>query len=410
MNMKKIRLGNYISLITDYHSGGSYQTLKEKTKILHKPDYGVYVRTINFESDNFDSDLVYCDEASYNFLEYSHVKENDILMNKIANPGSVYLMPKVSYKATCGLNLFLIRLKDISQRYMYYVMKHNEKYIKSKAHGTSTKTITKDEVRDLSFYIHEKTDDQIKVEKTLSIIEQKIAINKKINKEIENMAKELYDYWFIQFDFPGADGKPYKSSGGKMIYNPILKTEIPEGWEVKKLGYILTKNTCSFDYKSVQPTIDLSVMPSDSIALSQINSSNNFTSNLFVMKKKDILFGSIRPYLHKAGIAPCDGVVAGTVHSYRIRNSNDYNFALLTICRSQFFDYALNISYGTKMPIVNSDDILDYKVPYSAEVSKLFNEIDIADCITNLISENHRLTKLRDELLPLLMNGQVSVK
>ena len=58
----------------------------------------------------------------------------------------------------------------------------------------------------------------------------------------------------------------------------------------------------------------------------------------------------------------------------------------------------------------NSDDILDYKVPYSAEVSKLFNEIDIADCITNLISENHRLTKLRDELLPLLMNGQVSVK
>ena len=93
MNMKKIRLGDYISLITDYHSGGSYQTLKEKTKILHKPDYAVYVRTINFESNNFDSDLVYCDESSYKFLEYSHVKENDILMNKIANPGSVYLMP-----------------------------------------------------------------------------------------------------------------------------------------------------------------------------------------------------------------------------------------------------------------------------------------------------------------------------
>ena len=71
MNMKKIRLGDYISLITDYHSGGSYQTLKEKTKILHEPDYAVYVRTINFENNNFDSDLVYCDESSYNFLEYS---------------------------------------------------------------------------------------------------------------------------------------------------------------------------------------------------------------------------------------------------------------------------------------------------------------------------------------------------
>lgn len=235
MNMKKIRLGDYISLITDYHSGGSYQTLKEKTKILHKPDYAVYVRTINFESNNFDSDLVYCDESSYKFLEYSHVKENDILMNKIANPGSVYLMPKVSYKATCGLNLFLIRLNGISQRYMYYVMKYNESYIKSKAHGTSTKTITKDEVRDLSFYIHDEPEEQKKVEKTLNCIARKISLIRNINKELETMAKEIYGYWFIQFDFPNTNGTPYKSSGGKMIWNNELGQEIPNGWKVQKI-------------------------------------------------------------------------------------------------------------------------------------------------------------------------------
>ena len=147
--MKKIKLGDYIDILTDYHSGGSYQTLKEKTKILYEPDYAVMIRTLNFENIDFVDNLIYCDKSSYDFLSYSHVFEDDILMNKIANPGSVYLMPKVDYKVTCGMNLFLIRLKGVNQKYMYYVMKYNEPYIKSKGHGTTTKTNRKEEVRSI---------------------------------------------------------------------------------------------------------------------------------------------------------------------------------------------------------------------------------------------------------------------
>jgi type I restriction enzyme S subunit len=230
-----------------------------------------------------------------------------------------------------------------------------------------------------------------------------------INDNLQQMAKALYDYWFTQFDFPNEDGKPYRTAGGQMVWNKQLKREIPIGWSVRKLSDILQKNTKAFGYLTPQPAIDLSVMPSNSIALSQLNTSDSFTTNLFEMKRGDILFGSIRPYLHKAGIAPCDGVVAGTIHSYRVKNSRDYNFALITLARDIFFDYAVNVSSGTKMPVVSSDSILAYQVPYDTGVVEKFNNIALMETITQNVQENQKLMALRDWLLPMLMNGQATI-
>ena len=128
-------------------------------------------------------------------------------------------MPKVEYNCNCGMNLFLIRFKEINQRYMYYVMKNNEEYIKSKAHGTTTKTITKDEVRNLEFKIHDTKSEQDKVEKILTTIDKKIDNNTQINNNLEELMKTIYQRWFIEFEFPNEEGKPYKSSGGKLVYN-----------------------------------------------------------------------------------------------------------------------------------------------------------------------------------------------
>jgi type I restriction enzyme S subunit len=84
---------------------------------------------------------------------------------------------------------------------------------------------------------------QQKIASVLSSLDAKIELNNKINQELETMAKTLYDYWFVQFDFPNSNGKPYKSSGGKMVYNKELKREIPEGWEVKKISHLLDVTT-----------------------------------------------------------------------------------------------------------------------------------------------------------------------
>ena len=160
-------------------------------------------------------------------------------------------------------------------------------------------------MRSFELSIHDKRN-QKKIIAVLGSIDDKIRCNNQINDNLQQQLKLMYDYWFTQFDYPNNEGKPYRSSGGTMHWNEELKRDIPDGWTVKSLGEILHKNKESFDYKTIQPAIDLSVMPSDTIALSQLNSSENFNTNLFVMKQGDILFGSIRPYLHKAGFAPID--------------------------------------------------------------------------------------------------------
>ncbi|WBX36241.1 hypothetical protein [Mycoplasma capricolum] len=209
--------------------------------------------------------------------------------------------------------------------------------------------------------------------------------------------------------FPNQDNKPYRSYKGKMIWNTELKKQIPYGWTNKKLSQILLKNAEKFCYTYIKPVIDLSVMLSNSITISKNNWSNNFSTNLYKMRKGDILFGSIRPYLHKAGFAPYDGVVAGTVHSFKPLNKEDYNFALITMTRNTFFDYAVNMSVGTKMPVVSSDSILNFTVPYNKTIVRKFNNISFVEVISENIKQNQQLVSLRDYLLPLLMNSQVTV-
>lgn len=252
------------------------------------------------------------------------------------------------------------------------------------------------------------------ISKILSDIDTKIELNNKINRELEAMAKTLYDYWFVQFDFPNEQGKPYKSSGGKMVYNVDLKREIPDGWEVKKMKDLLKKNNRKFridDDIQVIDTIDLSVMPRSTMCLNSHSKSTEFKTNLYRMSKFDILFGGIRPYLLKAGFAPFDGLVTGTVHSFEVKNKNDYNYALLCMIENKMFNYAISNSKGTKMPIISPDDLLDYKIPYNEIIIKKFNKIiSFKETISKNILENKELFKLRDWLLPMLMNGQVKIQ
>ncbi|WP_429976933.1 hypothetical protein [Mycoplasmopsis bovis] len=222
--------------------------------------------------------------------------------------------------------------------------------------------------------------------------------------------KLIYKYWFDDFNFIDKSKKPYKANGGAMIWNEELKKEIPKGWTIKTLSELLVKNKDKFDFSSILPTIDLSVMVPNKMTISQHNWSSEFSSNLFKMEQGDILFGSIRPYLHKAGFAPFDGVVAGTVHSFKPINNNYYNFSLITICRDVFFDYAVQMSYGTRMPVVNDVALLNYKIPYNEDVIKDFNKINILKIMSKLINENIKLINLKNQLLPLLMNGQVTIE
>src|SRR5690606_14146180 len=128
--------------------------------------------------------------------------------------------------------------------------------------STALPMLNKTEFDKLKLSIHESLSIQKQIAKVLSDLDAKIEVNNKINKELEAMAKTLYDYWFVQFEFPTSEaqakqignlsivGKPYKSSGGKMVYNEELKREIPEGWEVKELQEFAETGSGSTPLKS----------------------------------------------------------------------------------------------------------------------------------------------------------------
>ena len=126
--------------------------------------------------------------------------------------------------------------------YLYYIFKKNYKLLRNASTGsTAVPILNKTDFDNLELWVHENKEDQQKIASILSDLDAKIELNNKINTELEAIAKALYDYWFVQFDFPDEDGKPYKSSGGEMVWNEELKRDIPMGWKVKTIGDLISE-------------------------------------------------------------------------------------------------------------------------------------------------------------------------
>jgi len=302
---------------------------------------------------------------------------------------------------------------ESSEIFMYYLFSYIKKAIQNSASWSIQDNINIDYLTGLRLRIPNK-DYQNKIVEVLESIDFKIENNIKINLQLEEMAKTLYGYWFFQFDFPDENWNPYKSSGWKMVWNEELKREIPEGWEVKKMKDLLKKNNKKFHLnwnKHNLDTIDLSTMPNWTMCLDNRSSSDDFSTNLFELNKYDILFWWIRPYLLKAWFSPFDWLVTWTVHSFKVKNIHDYNFSLISMIQDSIFNFAVANSKWTKMPIIWVDDLLDYKVAYNEDIVRKYNEIiSFREIISKNITKNQKLWELRDWLLPMLMNWQVSVK
>ncbi len=349
--------------------------------------------------------------------EIYSVKKDDVFITRTSETVDALAMSCVAIKdyPKATFSGFVKRLRPkttgiVYSKYIAFFLR--SKYFRKVLDCNTIMTLRASFNEDIFSFLHVYLPDyeeQVRIGDLLYKIEMKVRTNNKINDNLQQQLRLLYDYWFVQFEFPNEFGKPYRSSGGKFVWSDTLNREIPLDWTVKSIGELADKNAIPFDYLTEQPTIDLSVMPSNSIALTSVNSSSNFTTNLFLMNEGDILVGGIRPYLHKAGIAPCNGVVAGTVHSFSAKNASDYNVVAMALSSLHFFDYAEKVSTGTKMPVISSDSIQSYKLAYDLHIAEKFNEIALKQIITSNVKENLELIKLRDWLLPMLMNGQATI-
>ena len=351
----------------------------------------------------------YITQEGYDSCSTSMLPAGSVLMSSRA-PIGLLAISTVPCCTNQGFKSFNVDTKKCDSEYLYYYLKHHIKEIEALGSGTTFKEVSKESVENYDVFLPD-VDIQKSLVKVLSEIDSKISNNTAICSDLEAMAKLLYNYWFVQFDFPDENGKPYKSSGGKMVWNEELKREIPEGWECATIRELAREGKDKpYTSQNSLPTLDLSVMPSNSIILETLNDSSNFSTNLFEMKKGDILFGSIRPYLKKAGIAPCDGAVVGTVHCFRPIKADDYNFLAITLCNERMFSYATSASQGTKMPVITMDSLMNYKVAYDPIIARQFNDLGLQDVFSKLVMENKQLASLRDFLLPMIMNGQVKIK
>ena len=185
-------LGELIDLLTDYHANGAYEKLKENVTLLDKESHAVMIRTTNFEANDFTNNLIYIDEHAYEYLKKSKVYASDLIMNKIANPGTVYFMPEISKPVSLGMNLFLIRIntKKANPYFIYAYLRKNEHYVKSFASGSTTKTITKDDVRRLKIYTPPLAE-QNEIAQILSTWDQAISATEKLLENSQQQKKAL---------------------------------------------------------------------------------------------------------------------------------------------------------------------------------------------------------------------------
>lgn len=235
----------------------------------------------------------------------------------------------------------------------------------------------------------------------LSALDKKIALNKQINARLEEMAKTLYDYWFVQFDFPDANGKPYKSSGGEMVFDETLKREIPKGWGSIELQYCLAKipNTTKILNKDIK---DFGKYPVVDQSQDFICGFTNNEKSILTPQDAHIIFGDHTRIVKLVNFQYARGA-DGTqvILSNNERMPNYLFYQIINQIDLSSYGYARHFKFLKEFKII---------LP-SKDISQKYNEIanTFFVKVRNNIKQNHHLTQLRDFLLPMLMNGQVSV-
>lgn len=241
---------------------------------------------------------------------------------------------------------------------------------------------------------------QNSIVKILKTIDDKISINNKINVNLESLAKTLYDYWFLQFEFPNEEGKSYKSSGGKMVYNEQLKKDIPEGWEVKTLSQTTNMyQPSTFDAKLLEKDGLYRVYGAGGY-MGQYHEYNHEEQEVFISCRGSC--GNVYKSMPKS-------LITGNAMIVHPHDSTLFNYLYLTLLR-----YGVKKCItGSVQPQITRDSLNDWLfiVP-SKSILEKFNQlvIPMSSKINNINNENQELTKLRDFLLPLLMNGQVTIQ
>ena len=310
--------------------------------------------------------------------------------------------------------------KNLDTKFLKYVIGSPQftKYVKYITTGSLVPHISGDQIKDFSVHLpHLNT--QKKIAAVLSSLDAKIDCNNRINAELEAMAKTLYDYWFVQFDFPDTNGKPYKSSGGKMVYNATLKREIPEGWcdsSVLAVADLLGGGTPTKKKPEYWDGDIPFFTPTDADGTIFKFSTADYITKEGLKGSSTKLFGKHTVFITARGsvgrlvLAGVD--MAMNQSCYALRAKAGISHVFLFFLAKELIHHLQVKSSGSVFDSIVSNDIELTKlaIPKGELIEKFAAVFELAfEKIANNTKENQQLAQLRDWLLPLLMNGQVTI-
>lgn len=321
---------------------------------------------------------------------------------------SILKRPMATNQACCNIEL---DAEKVSSEYVYYFLKTQYENLRGLSSGIR-KNLNTNDIKNFVVRLPENLKTQQSIAAVLSALDKKIALNKQINARLEEMAKTLYDYWFVQFDFPDANGKPYKSSGGEMVFDETLKREIPKGWEVKSLNQVadivMGQSPDGASYNLEQEGT-IFFQGSTDFDWRFPNVRQYTTSPTRFAQKGDILL-SVRAPVGDLNIAPFECCIGRGLAALRSKSGNNsFLFYVMKYFKTVF---ERRNTEGTTFGSITKDDLHSLKLVAPADnVLEKYNEIasKYDEMIFIRSQQNHQLTQLRDFLLPMLMNGQISV-
>lgn len=293
---------------------------------------------------------------------------------------------------------------NFSNKYTYYLLKNLD--LNKYAGGAAQPLLTQSVLKALKFKYHEEEVTRDRIASILSTYDDLIENNNRRITILEEIAQKLYREWFVKFRFPGHEDV-------NMVDSEL--GEIPEGWEVENFGSIVEYLRDSIPKGTLEeaiPCMGLEHMPRKSIALSEWNMEIEIGSTKLKFKIGDILFGKIRPYFHKVGVAQTNGVCSSDTFVLRPKK-HYYSLAVSIASSDDFVAHSVQTSQGTKMPRANWDVLKEYKVPLATiDILDKLDDIimPIISNINNLSARNRNLKQQHDLLLPKLISGKVNVR
>ena len=421
---------NDVANVVDFVANGSFASLKENVQYLTTPDYAVLLRLADFNG-GWNKNYVYVSESSYRFLRKSTIETGDVIIPNVgANAGdasSIFQAPNLGIPMTLGPNAVKVSPKvgqplDKNFFYYYLIGPQGQHKLKSIIAGSAQPKFNKTDFRNLNITLPPLRE-QRAIASVLGSLDEQIELLRRQNATLERLAQTLFRAWFVEFEPVKAKAAGIAPVGLDAATAALFPAEfedeglnagLPKGWQHANLGDI-----CSYRTKKVHPSsvdnstpyIGLEHMPQNSIALGEWSEASNADSTKSCFESGDILFGKLRPYFHKVGVAPVAGICSTDI---LVVQASELNFgqALCYLSSDDFIAYVSRLADGARMPRVGAKDVAAYPVVMPTdEIKSAFSTIvaGFTSHIENNLRQARTLGAMRDQLLPRLISGALRV-